>query len=168
MSSRYSRVAPLDIRDLCLRIFAEDREGLRQIKSSEDERGDNSQMSDISAQRPRVTIVEDDLSLLSALAFALEEDGFAVASFDRGRALLDRPNATDCLVVDLKLKDVDGLTLISALRELGLSPPAILITTNPDDRCRRRAAEAGVQIVEKPLIGADLGRRIAEAINGAS
>src|ERR1700722_6707186 len=108
-------------------------------------------MPDDPPYRPRVTIVEDDISLLSALTFALEEEGFAVAPFDRGQALLDRPCATDCLVVDLKLRDADGLALIRELRELGLSAPAILITTNPDDRCRRRAADAGVQIVEKPL-----------------
>jgi len=117
---------------------------------------------------PRVTIVEDDVSLLSALTFALEEEGFAVAAFVRGQELLDRPPlATDCLIVDLRLRDADGLTLIAELRGLGVAPPAILITTAPDDRCRRRAAEAGVQIVEKPLIGAELGRRIAEAIAGA-
>jgi two-component system response regulator GlrR len=121
-------------------------------------------MPDDPPHRSRVTIVEDDVSLLNALSFALEEEGFAVAPFEHGQALLDRPSATDCLVVDLKLRDSDGLTLIGDLRRLGLSPPAILITTNPDDRCRRRAAQAGVEIVEKPLIGADLGQRIAAAI----
>ena len=114
--------------------------------------------------RPHVTIVEDDISLLNALTFALEEEGFNVAPFYRGQELLDRPHATECLVVDLRLRDADGLTLIKELRALGLSPPAILITSNPDDRCRRRAAETGVEIVEKPLIGAELGRRIAAAI----
>src|ERR1022692_3051769 len=108
-------------------------------------------MPDDPPHRPRVTIVEDDISLLNALSFALEEEGFDVAPFDRGQELLDRPRATDCLVVDLKLRDADGLTLIKDLRELGLSPPAILITSNPDDRCRRRAADTGVEIVEKPL-----------------
>ena len=128
--------------------------------------GDIVRMSDAPPHRPRVTIVEDDVSLLNALSFALEEEGFAVSPYDRGRDLLDRPQATDCLVVDLKLRDADGLTLITELRELGLSPPAILITSNPDDRCRRRAADAGVEIVEKPLIGAELGGRIADLIAG--
>jgi hypothetical protein len=56
--------------------------------------------------------------------------------------------------------------LIGALRGLGLLAPAILITSNPNDRCRRRAADAGVEIVEKPLIGANLVRRISETIEG--
>jgi DNA-binding response OmpR family regulator len=137
---------------------------LSQINATARSLGDIGQMADDPSHRPRVTIVEDDISLLNALSFALEEEGFAVAAFVRGQDLLERPRATDCLVVDLRLRDEDGLTLIDDLRKLGLSPPAILITTNPGDRCRRRAAEAGVDIVEKPLIGADLGSRIAAAI----
>jgi FixJ family two-component response regulator len=142
--------------------------GLSQINVEAASVGDIDQMQDDPPHphRPRVTIVEDDISLLNALSFALEEEGFAVATFDRGQALLDRPRATDCLVIDLRLRDADGLTLIRDLRELGLSAPAILITSNPDERCRSRAASAGVEIVEKPLIGTDLGRRIAEAIAG--
>jgi len=135
---------------------------LRQIKAYAPRRRDAASMSD----RPRVTIVEDDVSLLSALTFALEEEGFAVSPYDRGQELLNGPPDTDCLVVDLKLRDADGLALIADLRRLGVSPPAILITTNPDGQCRRRAAAAGVEIVEKPLLGADLGRRIEQLIAG--
>jgi FixJ family two-component response regulator len=137
---------------------------LSQIKVAAERVGEIDRMPDDPHDRPCVTIVEDDISLLNALSFSLEEEGFAVSPFDRGQELLDRPHATDCLVVDLRLRDADGLTLIRDLRLLGLSAPAILITSNPDDRCRRRAADAGVEIVEKPLIGADLGQRIAAAI----
>jgi len=124
-------------------------------------------MASVPAARGRVTIVEDDLSLLAALAFALEADGFAVASFTAGSRLLRSPPPADCLVVDFRLPDMDGLTLISRLRELGPQPRAILITTNPDDRCRRAAAAAGVPIVEKPLVGGELRQRIDEAMDGA-
>lgn len=141
-------------------------EGLSQINVAAASFEDIRQMSDDPLDRPRVTIVEDDVPLLSALSFALDEEGFAVTPFAHGQELLDHPHPTDCLIVDLKLRDADGLTLIRDLRELGLSPPAILITSNPDERCRRRAADAGVEIVEKPLIGAELGRRIAAAITG--
>ncbi len=115
---------------------------------------------------PHVTIVEDDVSLLGALAFALEAEGYAVRSFTTAEGLLrDTPHA-DCLVVDLKLPDMDGLTLIRRLRETDVMVPAILITTNPDERCRAAALAANVAIVEKPLISGELRRRIDEAIAG--
>jgi FixJ family two-component response regulator len=115
-------------------------------------------------RKPRVTIVEDDVSLLNALAFALEADGYAVAPYTAGAPLLARPPRADCMVVDLKLPDTDGMALIAALRALGPQPRAILITTNPDTRLREAAALAGVEIVEKPLLGGELRQRIADAV----
>ncbi|HZZ88021.1 MAG TPA: response regulator, partial [Caulobacteraceae bacterium] len=79
-------------------------------------------------------IVEDDIHLLSALTFALEAEGFAVAPFARGDEALQAPFRADCIVIDFKLPDRDGLTLIEALRSRGVSCPAILITSNPDER----------------------------------
>lgn len=113
----------------------------------------------------RITIVEDDPSLRSALAFALEAEGCVVTAYAAAEPLLRGPLAgSDCLIVDFKLPDMDGLTLIRLLRTLGPQPPAILITTNPDRRCRRAAAAAGVEIVEKPLVGGELRQRIDAAI----
>lgn len=113
-------------------------------------------------------LVEDDHSLLSALTFALEADGFTVAGHDRGQAAADdtRLGGADCLVVDLKLPDMDGLALVAMLRRQGVAAPAIVITTAPDDRRRREAARAGVQIVEKPLLDGELRRHIDLALSG--
>jgi two-component system response regulator FixJ len=116
---------------------------------------------------PCILLVEDDPSLLGALVFALEADGLSVRPYATAGALLEAPGEADCLVIDLVLPDLDGLSLIGKLREMRLDAPAILITTNPTARNRARAYAAGVQIVEKPLIGGELRRRIGEAIGEA-
>jgi len=116
------------------------------------------------SDRPSVAIVEDDASLLGALAFALQEEGFTIRQAAGRREFFDHPIAADCFVVDFRLGDADGLTLISELRAAGFMSPAILITTHPDERCRRRAAGLGVEIVEKPLIGTELAQHIEAAI----
>jgi two-component system response regulator FixJ len=113
---------------------------------------------------PVIVIVEDDVSLLAALVFALETEGFRIHAFGRGGPLLSAQIRADCLVVDMKLPDGDGLTLISRLRERGVWSPAILTTTNPDVRVRRRAEAMDVQIVEKPLMTGELRRRIDELV----
>jgi FixJ family two-component response regulator len=46
-----------------------------------------------------------------------------------------------------------GLELISHLRNREFLAPAILITSHPYSELRIRAANAGVTIVEKPLLG---------------
>ena len=113
---------------------------------------------------PRVVVVEDDQSLLSALTFALEADGFAVAAHTTAEAALAAPLSADCLVVDLRLPKMDGLALIAALRDRGVATPAIVITTHPDDRIRAACRANGALIVEKPLIGGELRRRIDEIV----
>jgi two-component system, LuxR family, response regulator FixJ len=118
----------------------------------------------LSPHRASIVIVEDHASLLAALIFALEADGFLVHAFGRAEPLLSAPPHADCMVIDMRLPDVDGLTLISRLRDKGAWAPAILTTTSPDERTRRRAAEMGVEIVEKPLITGELRGRIGELL----
>lgn len=109
-----------------------------------------------------VLVVEDDVAVSGAVAFALRAEGYRVATCATSdealsAAMADPPS---CLVVDFRLPDMDGLALIGALRRRGVIPAAILVTTNPDVRCRQRAAKANVVIVEKPLLGDVLSRQI--------
>jgi FixJ family two-component response regulator len=115
-------------------------------------------------RRPSIVIVEDDSSLLGALVFALEADGFEVHAYDRSARLLSTPVHADCMVIDMRLPDVNGLTLISRLREKGIWSPAILVTTNPDRRTRQTADDMGVLIVEKPLITGELRSLIGDLV----
>ena len=119
----------------------------------------------IHARKPTIVIVEDDTSLLSALVFALEADGFFVYPFSAGGPLLAGPIRADCMVVDMRLPDMDGLRLVARLREMGVWSPAILTTTNPDQRTRRAALAMGVRIVEKPLVTEELRRRIDDLMS---
>lgn len=117
--------------------------------------------------RPSVLIVEDDHSLLSALTFALDAEGFDVRPYHDGESLLAETRATDvdCLVVDLKLPRMDGLSLLATLRARNVRAPAILITSHPNRRCESEARAAGVEIVEKPLVDGALGQAIERALN---
>jgi two-component system, LuxR family, response regulator FixJ len=118
----------------------------------------------VSPTRASVVIVEDDASLLGALTFALRADRYEVKGYRNARLALAEGRPCDCLVIDQKLPDLDGLTLIDRLRDLGVAAPALLITTSPDERCRTRAAAAQVTIVEKPLLGGKLAAHIETAI----
>ncbi|MGZ9104723.1 MAG: response regulator [Rhodoplanes sp.] len=55
-------------------------------------------------------------------------------------------------MVDYNLPDMTGLDLVAQLRNRQVALPAILITTNPSGIVRRRAEEAGVPMIEKPLL----------------
>jgi CheY-like chemotaxis protein len=67
------------------------------------------------------------------------------------RWLLEQPNAL--LVIDLHLPQMDGLTLLPRLRQIGVSAPAVLFTADePVAALRQSAAEAGFGALwPKPL-----------------
>lgn len=116
--------------------------------------------------KPLVVLVEDDPAVLSALTFAFETDGYDVEPFSGPDGVLERApfGAGVCLVIDEKLQDLSGLELLLRLRERGVTAPAFIITTNPPQHIRRRAAAAGVEIVEKPLLGDVLTHKVRDAL----
>jgi len=59
---------------------------------------------------------------------------------------------------------MNGLELVGALRGRGVSIPAILITSNPTEYVRDRAAAIAVLVVEKPRLGSYLLDCVREAV----
>lgn len=114
-----------------------------------------------------VVVVDSDPAVLGALKFALELEGFGVTAFRSGTEALAQRNLplSGCLVTDFNLADMSGLDLVASLRDRAVQLPAILLTSDPPARLRRRAAAAGMQIVEKPLLGDTLGEAIREALS---
>jgi two-component system, LuxR family, response regulator FixJ len=116
--------------------------------------------------RSVVIIVEDDPAVRNSLKFSLEIEGFDVRIYASGNDLLEAHDASSasCLVIDQKMPEITGLDLIATLRDLRISAPAILITSHPNASLRKRAAEANVSIVEKPLLGNALVDRIRASL----
>jgi len=123
-----------------------------------------------SAHKPSVYVVDDDVGVLGSLRFLLETDGFEVRTFRSGTALLSatRPADVDCLVIDYKMQDMNGLDLVAQLRSNNVVAPVILISGYPDEKIAERAATAGIErVLLKPLLGDSLSKQIRSAIQEA-
>lgn len=122
-------------------------------------------MDAVSRSPRRLVFIDDDAQLLHAMRFAFETEGYAVSTFESGEeALRVRfPDAATCLIVDQRLPGLTGMDTIARLRALGVTAPAILVTSHPSDLLKRRAARANIRIVEKPLLG-DALRLTLEAL----
>lgn len=100
--------------------------------------------------QPRILLVESDPALRAALKFSLELEGFAVEDHGSGAGIVAA--AADCVVLDNRMEEGNGLDLLGALKEKGLSSPAIILASNPTRAMSRAITAAGARLVEKPLL----------------
>lgn len=110
-------------------------------------------------RKAMIYVVDDDYDVRTSLRFLLETEGFDVRTFRSGVALLGSAtrNGADCLVIDYKMAELDGLELALRLRRLEVSTPIILITGYPDDNISAKATSAGVrQVLLKPNLEGNL------------
>ncbi|CAN5274393.1 response regulator [soil metagenome] len=127
-------------------------------------------MTSLAAKKPTILVLDDDDAVLNSLQFLLETHGFAVSSFRSAVAMLAwaRLNTVDCVVVDYKMPDINGLQVAANLRDHGIVAPVILATGFLDDTIFVKAAAAGVShVLLKPHIEDSLIARIQELLLGA-
>jgi two-component system, LuxR family, response regulator FixJ len=113
-----------------------------------------------------VGIVDDDPAVRNSLKFSLEVEGYAVGIYASADELLqDRElGRLCCLVIDQHLPGLSGLDLVGRLRERQIPVPVILITSHSPRALISRAAQSGVPIVEKPLLGNALLDKIHDLV----
>jgi len=118
------------------------------------------------SKKPLIAIVDDDFAVRNSLAFALRSEGFSVRAYECAEDALSDALVVraDCLIVDYKLPEMNGLDLLGELRRRHLTAPGMLITTGPNALVRRGAAAAHTIIIEKPLLGETLFQEIRAAL----
>ena len=79
----------------------------------------------------RILLVEDDEILLDLISEYLSENGYDVTTSNNAKDALDLAYERnfDLLILDVKLPKGDGFSLLSSLRELGVSAPSIFTTS---------------------------------------
>jgi FixJ family two-component response regulator len=115
-----------------------------------------------------IAVVDHDTAVRASLQFALEAEGFGVRAYPDAQAMLAAGHFTDyrCVIVDQDLRTMTGLDLVARLRNQSVAVPVILITSHPSAVLRGRAEQAGVPIVEKPLLGNALVDKVRLMVAG--
>jgi len=114
-----------------------------------------------------VIIVDDDQSVLKALATLVRSMGFKVRTFDRPSMVLQQtfPSTNACLLIDIYLPEMSGIELCQRLNQVGQALPAILITARNDELTQRlvRGSRA-TAVLYKPIDERPLFQVIERAI----
>lgn len=82
---------------------------------------------------PRIALVDDDRNILTSVALALEAEGFEVQTYHDGEEGLKgiTLNPPDLVVLDVKMPRMDGMELLTKLREFSQLP--VIFLTSKDD-----------------------------------
>jgi len=103
---------------------------------------------------PIVFIVDDDVSVRSALESLIESAGWVAETFASAQEFLRRPRvaAPSCLVLDVSLPDINGLELQRRVATDRTDMPIIFISGYGDVPMTVRAMKAGaVEFLMKPF-----------------
>lgn len=119
---------------------------------------------------PWIAIVDDDPSVLKALARLLTARAFQIRTYTSAREFLRTlpDGLPECLIVDLQMPDMTGLELQRHLTRTGVRIPTIVITAHNEAGARERCELAGASaFLSKPLQDTLLLAAIADARGSA-
>lgn len=118
------------------------------------------------AQDHIVFIVDDDRRIRESLTELLSSHDMHAVAFGSAAEYIayPKPDVPACLILDVKLPDIDGLELQSRMAE-GHHPHIVFITGHADIPSSVRAIKAGaVDFLQKPFKEEDLMRAIQSAL----
>lgn len=114
-----------------------------------------------------VFLIDDEPSVLKALARVIGAAGFRTASFSSPQSFLDQyePAARGCIVLDVSMPGFTGMELQQALIEKNCSLPVVFLTGRGDIPTSVQAMKHGaVDFLTKPVDDKDLIAAVNRAL----
>lgn len=102
----------------------------------------------------RVYILDDDEAVRDSMSALLDSYGFEQTVFSSANTFLAEvsPEYAGCLLLDIRMPEMDGLEVLQHLVKDGIKLPVIIITGHGDLPMAVKAMKAGaVDFIEKPF-----------------
>ncbi|MCX6852370.1 MAG: response regulator transcription factor, partial [Verrucomicrobia bacterium] len=119
----------------------------------------------------RLLVIEDDSKIASFIVNGLKQNGFGVDAAADGEQGLDLACTVtyDCIVLDLMLPKLDGLSLLRQLRKEKVNTPVVILSAKAtvDDRVKGLQA-GGDDYLTKPFAFSELLARVQALIRSAT
>ncbi|MFT4810472.1 MAG: two-component system response regulator FixJ [Paraglaciecola sp.] len=117
-----------------------------------------------------VYIVDSDHKLQRSLSKLFKLNDLVVEVFDSAEDLLKTKlrSRAACLIVEVNLPNMDGISLLEHINNLGLRLPTIVLSSGSDLSEAVRAMQAEAKdFIEKPFIADTLLKKVLDVINQA-
>lgn len=117
--------------------------------------------------RPEILLVDDDDAVRKSLSSVLATYGYRVTGCASGHDALEavRRKLPDCILLDVRMPDLDGLSVQRLLNESAPRVPVIIISGHGDVAMAVRAMKNGaLDFIEKPIDDEKLSSSISEAL----
>lgn len=101
-----------------------------------------------------VHLVDDEEAIRKSAGFVLSRAGYQVESYGSGVEFLKLAKAAPrgCVLLDVRMPDMDGLQVQAAMADRGMDMPVIVLTGHGDVTIAVQAMKAGaVEFLEKPF-----------------
>jgi len=121
----------------------------------------------MTSRKPIIYVIDDDVSIGRALSLLLKAHDFTVETFTRPADFLafKHPKTTCCLILDLRLPQMNGLVLQETMASQGLTIPIIFISGHGNIPKSVKAMKGGaVDFLPKPFTDKELLDAIDRAI----
>ena len=118
-------------------------------------------------RQPMIYVVDDDVSVCRALSLLLKAHGFKTETFISAAEFLafKHPKVPSCLVLDIRLPNINGFALQEAMAKRGITTPIIFITGHGDIPMSVKAMKAGaIDFLPKPITAKKLLNAVTLAI----
>lgn len=111
----------------------------------------------------RILIAEDDPRLLKSLIHIMKTNNYSVDGVSDGKTALQLAlsDEYDGLVLDIMMPEMDGIEVLKALRNKGITTPALFLTARTEVEQRVEGLDAGADdYLPKPFKTAELLARV--------
>ena len=115
----------------------------------------------------KILLLEDDVILQEIIEEFLVENGYDVESYFDGEKALDAIGSSsyDMLLLDVNVPNIDGFEILSYLREIGNTTPAIYITSLASIDDLKKGFDLGADdYLRKPFELEELNARIEHIV----
>ena len=115
----------------------------------------------------RILVIDDEPSVADALKIILDDNGYAAVVARTGRDGLEQAtrHQFDVTITDLRLPDMSGLDVLSALRAKDSNHLVIIITAyGTSEAIIESMSRGAIKVLSKPFLPSDILRLIDVAL----